>query len=122
MDINQYRRIMDLADNEQFLDLQYANQLISSLCKELEEKNSLVDGLYKQIKHRPVTYPHHCYLVSSKFNIDEFYLFTQKYEAEMFRLTHKNPMDYQVKTIELFETHKKALLRKDYDFLKNSRV
>lgn len=116
--LKQYEKIKTLAESRQFSDLNYANQIIASLCQELEEKNKLLNNLEHQIKTRPVTYPHYCYVVMSKYKYDDVYLFRQKYEAEMFRLLTKEPMDYQVRTIELFETHKKAIFRKETRFLK----
>ncbi|MGF9891873.1 hypothetical protein ABEX78_24725 [Priestia megaterium] len=119
MDLKQCAKIRMLAENNQFIDLKYANEIIVSLCNELEEKTILATNLTNEIKMRPITYPHHCYLVINRYSIEEFYLFREKYEAELFRLAHEEPRDYQVKTVELFEEHKKAILTKEYAFLRS---
>ncbi len=120
MDQKQYSRIKNLAEKEKFVDISYANQLIATLCNELEGKENRIDALSLQIKHRPITFPQQCYLLFSKSTDDEFYLFRTKQEAELFRLSCCNKENLYIRTIELFENHKKALLRKDYDFLRKT--
>lgn len=113
----QYERIRTLAENQKFNNPDYANQLIVSLCQELENQTTIITNLQNQVKHRPITYPHKCYLVMSKYDLEEQYLFREKYEADLFIYAHDTPSYFQIRTIELFETHKKALLRRDYAFL-----
>ncbi|MED2737336.1 hypothetical protein [Bacillus toyonensis] len=112
--MKQFNKMKQLAESEQFKDIACANQLIADLCEEVLSKMETI----KQLENRPVVYPHYCYLAIPYEPGSDSILFRKRDEAELFRAAQGSANRYRVKTIELFESHKKVMLKREFQFLR----
>ena len=112
MEKKNIQRIMKMAQQKEFKDAEYCNDVIAAICEDFLKKMAENEDMKQQLSNPQITYPHQCYVMETG---DGVVVFTERYEAEMFRAAVG--ATWLVRTVEFFNDHRKAAFKFQQQFL-----